>query len=189
MNFTVSDHLFNDFHNGVESALGALMEQLAPKVHWFINNLIKSDQDAEELTQDVFLTTWERRDDIESAQALGGFIFTVAKNRSFDYFKKKTPKRVELNDYIKLDDLLPTTHNEYLAKELELWVLLLIKNLPEQQKKVFELNRIEGYTRDEIAKELKISPKTVSNNLTAALKYLRGCIATIIVMIGINLLI
>ena len=49
--------------------------------------------------------------------------------------------------------------------------------MPEIRKKVFHLNRIEGYSYQEISQQLSISVKSVDNNLSKALKQLRKLVA------------
>jgi RNA polymerase sigma-70 factor (ECF subfamily) len=54
--------------------------------------------------------------------------------------------------------------------------------MPEMRKKVFELNRLQGYSYREIAELLSISEKAVDNHLTKAVKQLKKILPLLVLL-------
>ena len=57
-----------------------------------------------------------------------------------------------------------------------------LATMPEVRKKVFEMNRLQGYSYREIARQLSITVKSVDNNLAKALKFLRKTMMLLTIM-------
>jgi len=91
-------------------------------------------------------------------------------------------KRLNSDKTISYDAELPVKENHSLAiapdeifigKETEILIEILTRKMPPQRRRIFEFNRKEGLTNDEIARRLNISKNTVENHITSALKDLR----------------
>lgn len=63
--------------------------------------------------------------------------------------------------------------DEFVASELDQKIRKAIEDLPEGRRKIFILSRYEGLKYQEIADQLKVSVKTVENQMGEALKFLR----------------
>lgn len=140
----------------------------------FANNLLKSSAEAEEIVQNVFLKVWEKRSQIDIDQPFRPYLFTIALNdirKSFIEKAKHDRFKVELFDFLveqRTEDMEEYNFAEYLRLLDE-----AIEQLPEKRKAIFLLLKKEGLTVNEVASYLKISPKTVENQLTKALKTIR----------------
>src|SRR5690606_28050715 len=66
------------------------------------------------------------------------------------------------------------SHEKLIAKELSDYLDQMLNQLPDRQREVFKLSRFEGFTHQQIAEELKISPNTVKNHMIQALKTIRN---------------
>ena len=125
---------------------------------------------AEDLVQEVFLKAWEKRESIrvDTAQNL---LFTIANHLAINHFNSA---RVRFE--FKMKDQLRITHEspEYVmekdefAKKLE----AAIASLPEKQRIVFLMNRIDELTYREIAQRLELSVKAVEKRMHEALEHL-----------------
>jgi RNA polymerase sigma-70 factor (ECF subfamily) len=75
----------------------------------------------------------------------------------------------------------------YISTDFDLKAHLskVLSTMPEQRKKVFELNRLQGYSYKEIAEILSISVKAVDNNLSRALRQLRRVFISLIYLLWI----
>lgn len=130
---------------------------------------------AEGLVQEVFTSLWQRKDQILLDEAtvenylVRAVRFRIARNFSDE--ARKTKRSDELSIRQKHADN-PTEQQifyNFLKEEIDKLVALL----PERCKIVYELSRNKGLNNKEIAANLLISEKTVENQLTKALKFLR----------------
>jgi len=153
------------------------------KIKFFINGFIKSEETAEELTQEIFLKLWEKRGSIDLNKSFGFFLYTMARNSTFNFLKHKLVHE----SYIaksSFDDSLALSPEELIyAKEIDLLIAMSVKKMPDQRRRIYELSRQEGLSNDEIASKLNISKKTVENQLSIALKELRKVISLFMITI------
>jgi RNA polymerase sigma-70 factor (family 1) len=125
---------------------------------------------AEDLVQEVFLKAWEKRDTIKM-ETVQNLLYTIANHLAINHFKSART-RFEF----KLKDQPHTTREspEYLIEKDEFASKLeeAIGGLPEKQRVVFLMNRIDELTYNEIAERLEISVKAVEKRMHEALEYL-----------------
>ena len=159
---------------GEKDAFQTLFEKYAPKIYTFSLTYLKNRDDTDELVQNVFLKIWEKRSTLDSTQNLKAFIFKIAVNTIYDFIRRKNIERA-FEDYAKLKY---TTNENYtwhtvIFEEMKNNLNKLISQLPEKQKKIFQLSKLEGLTNDEIAHQLNLSKRTVENHLCRALTFLK----------------
>ena len=126
---------------------------------------------AEDLVQEAFLRLWKECSKVPYEKAKS-FLFTVANNLFLDHIKhKKVVARFRLQHEVKLSAETP----QFLLEEQEFKERLeqAIAGLPEKNRIVFLLNRIEKMTYREIAELLEISVKAVEKRMHKALVELR----------------
>lgn len=149
-----------------------------PKMIAFARNYISTNEDVENIVQDVFLVLWEKKDELELSCTLSTYLFTLVKNRCLNFLRHKLIEE-EYNTQMKeevgfklyaLESLEYSYHSE---KELQEIIQRALDRLPERCREVFIKSRIEGLMYKEISDELGISIKTVENHIVAALKKLR----------------
>lgn len=149
------------------------------RVKLFICGIIKSDADAEELAQDVFLKLWTNREAINIEKPLGAYIYTMARNTAFNYLKHKSVEREYLIDYPFFDDVA-TPEDVLFAREISLLIEMTVKEMPIQRRRIYLLSREKGISNVDIAIKLGISKKTVENQLSLALQELRKVISLLL---------
>ena len=155
-------------------AFNSLFHKYSQKIFNFAMKHLEQEEDVKDLVQDVFITIWNRRKDIDEKQSFNGYLFAITMNAIRKYFRKKVKDRnlVEkwLNDTKTYSNITDFTV-EY--KNLKERAEIIINELPPKRKTVFLLSREKGMRTDEIAVQMKISKKTVENHLNLALRYLR----------------
>jgi RNA polymerase sigma-70 factor (ECF subfamily) len=128
---------------------------------------------AEEIMQEVLLRLWQNRESVE-VDNLGGWLYRVASNLAYSYLKREalngrllsSLKKKQANQFSEIDQQMDYKEcNELIHKALS--------QLPDQQRKVYQLSLQEGMSRKKVAELLNISPNTVKNHLTRALQSLR----------------
>ena len=135
---------------------------------------LKSEIEAEGLVQDVFTKVWEKRSSLKAELSFKSYIFTIA----FNYIRKCFLKRSQFREYLQTEkgreeiDLDTTNQIEY--HSLVDYLNTIVNQLPERRREIFIKSKIEDLPIKEIAKQLDISPKTVENQLSAAIKFIKA---------------
>ena len=153
-------------------AFNTLYKEYSGRLYRFAVGYLKSETEAEELVQEVFTIIWEKRADLKEELSFKSFLFTIAFNiirkhfRTKSYFAKYF--KSELNPDLDMQTSQKITYNS-----LHQYITELVNKLPERRREIFVKSRFQGLTIIEIAEEMKISHKTVENQLTDALKFIR----------------
>lgn len=135
----------------------------------YATGILKNNIEAEEVVQQVFVTIWEKRMQIEIALSFKAYLYKAVYNSCLNRLKqlKKMETTIELPE-------LSAESNKLDAKELERQISLSIEKLPEQCRLIFKLSRFEDLKYAEIANHLNLSIKTVENQMGKALRVLRN---------------
>jgi RNA polymerase sigma-70 factor (ECF subfamily) len=155
-------------------AFDALYRKYSKRLYKFGYSILKSQEEAENLIQDVYLNLWENRYKVEKDSSIKSYLFTIAYNSAITIIRKKA-RESEFIEYLKtLQKISEEPVNmafEYneLTNKLE----EIIKALPQRQKEVYLLHRVEGLKYNEIAERLNISMNTIENHMSRALKTIR----------------
>lgn len=159
---------------GSVEAFDRLYLMFRPKVDRVIGSIVgggvSSYQIINDIAQNIFLKVWKSRAQIAATvRDFDAYLFKMTKNEALNFLSRYTMPFVDLQDSITAfaqDDIQLSAE----ARDLQRRVADAVKFLPPQQRRVFELSRINQLSYSEIAQELGISPKTVENHLSRALK-------------------
>lgn len=129
--------------------------------------------EAEEIVQDTMMWLWENRLTLLSEVPLKSLLFVIVKNKSLNRISHNQIKsRIHQEIIAKYEDQF-SDPDLYLENELFQLFSKALKNLPEDYRIAFEMNRMEGMTYNQIAEQLNVSPKTIAYRISQALKILR----------------
>jgi RNA polymerase sigma-70 factor (family 1) len=145
------------------------------RLYHFSLGYLKSRQEAEEVVQDVFMKIWRNRSTLDPALSFNAYLFKIAYRQIIEKFRKISQAQKYLHDIAEetLEFTDETDERTNYQSLLEL-VERLIGKLPDRQKEVLVLRRIEGMPVAEIAEKLGIAPKTVEHHITEALKNIKA---------------
>jgi RNA polymerase sigma factor (sigma-70 family) len=149
----------------------------------FIRRRVPDPRDAEDVLQDVFYELVEANRLLMPIDHIAGWLFRVAQNRITDLFRKKKPHSLhdlaqgDDEELLSLEDLLPSPDagpdaayaSSVLLDELE----DALNELPEEQRRVFVANEIEGRTFREMAAATGVSINTLLARKRYAVQHLR----------------
>jgi RNA polymerase sigma-70 factor (family 1) len=155
-------------------AFDALYGNYSRKLYKFGYSILKSKEDTENLIQDVFLNLWENRHKVEKDASIQSYVFTIAYNSAISILRKKT-KDFQFVEYLKsLQEITEEPVNvEVEYNELTAKLDKIINDLPQRQKEVYLLHKVEGLKYNVIAEQLHISVNTIENHMSRALKTIR----------------
>ncbi len=151
-----------------------LFDTFKGPVHGYIQQVTKDFHIAEELTQELFIRLWKKRDSYHTIENKEQYIFRMAHNACMSWFQKLALD-AKLAKEVKGRMQLENNNVEDHVRLAEAKALLekAILQLSPQRRKVFELSRHQGMKLQEIAEELNLSASTVNHHLVAALAQVR----------------
>jgi len=155
-------------------AFDVLYKKYSKRVYKFGHSILKSQEESENLMQDVFLNLWENRHKVEKDSSIKSYVFTITYNSAISIIRKKA-RESEFVEYLKT---LQEINEDPVNMELEYNELVnkldeIIRELPQRQKEVYLLQKVEGLKYSEIAERLNISVNTIENHMSRALKTIR----------------
>jgi len=167
-------HIISAFKKGDEKATRLLFNSFFRPLCYFNEQILGNQQLAEDIATESFIKLIDRKQDFFGIAPMRSFLFVVSKNACVD-FLRRNKNLVALEDH--LNGVIDSDDNfiereMIIAKVLQI-IYTEIEMLPNQCKHIFTSIFIEGKTTHAIAKELKISPQTVLNQKSKALKLLR----------------
>lgn len=172
MEYTDDILLLKLIKQGDQLAFRYLFYQYVDSLERFSTYYINDKEKAQELVLDVFTYIWEHRETFEIKLTMKAYLFQAVKNRSFTYIRdKKTTVFLEeaYANEVAQEGCLGIELDE-LSRLIEEAVSLL----PPKCCEIFRKSREENLTNKEIAKELKLSEKTVEGQITIALRKIRA---------------
>ncbi|MDB5146472.1 MAG: polymerase sigma-70 factor [Mucilaginibacter sp.] len=134
-----------------------------------------SSDDAKDLVQTVFINLWNCRYSLQPDRYNASYLFRSLKNRIINFHKKDSVRKKGIDNLLYLEDTDQYTHEDNLmAKELSVTIEGEIRELPKKMQEVFILSRKQNLSVNEISETLNITPRTVKNQLSNALRILRA---------------
>ena len=160
-----------------QNGLSILYDRYGKQIYGFAYHTLQNQNDAEEITQDVFLTLWEKSDKWDSAKgSLISWLMRLTRNKSIDRIRKRqrSPQLVD-SDFEETLQYIPSK-GEGVGGEM--WqngqiIHSLLQKLPPEQSKLIELAFYKGMTHSELSESLGIPLGTVKTRLRSGLQKLR----------------
>ncbi|MGO4293322.1 RNA polymerase sigma factor [Chitinophaga sp. RAB17] len=154
-----------------QSAFQALYERYHHALYRQVFQLLRSDTETKDILQDVFITLWEKRVELDGDRSVGGWLFTVTFNRTMNHLKQKLREKNRVLVAAEIHGS-PIDRKEMEAQ----WIVLekAVAQLSPQKKKVFQLCKIEGRTYEETSRLMGISRYTVKEYLGEVMSAIRN---------------
>jgi RNA polymerase sigma factor (sigma-70 family) len=150
----------------------------------FIRRRVPDPSDAEDIVQEVFYKLVEANRLLMPIEHVTGWLFSVARNRTTDLFRKKSPEVFsdaavvdEDGDLLRIEDMLPSPDagpealyfRNVLLEELE----FALAELPDEQREVFVAHELEGRSFKELSAESGVGVNTLLSRKRYAVLHLR----------------
>lgn len=165
-----------------------LFNRLYPRVKLFAMQLLKHEDEAEDVAQNVFAKLWEMPEKW-SEDNLDSYVFVMTRNHVLNvirYRKIHEIGGVECDD--NADATLPAelgADDTLYYEEALLLMRLTLDRMPERRRQIFELSRMQGLSNAEIAEQLQLSVRTVEHQIYLALKELKKTMLLFVLLAGI----
>jgi len=176
------NQLIEQINKGNKQIFNDLFREYYQKLCAFAFKFVKTKDVSEEIVQDIFVHLWENSDTIQIQLSLKSYLYSAVRNKSLNFLKheKFETEFAESTIYEEYYEIDENQENTELIVKLKKAIL----NLPEKCQEIFVLSKNEGLTYDEIADYLKVSQKTVENQMGIAFKKLRADLICFILLVN-----
>lgn len=172
MNSEIHTDLLIRLKEGDEKAFAIIYENYWDKLYYVAFQKLRMESAAEEIVQEVFLTIWEKREEL-MIQSLSAYLATMVRYSVYRYLAREKSRQARETNYISNqvgeESLLNKIADRFVLDK----IFELSNQLPEKCRLVFQYNKIEDLSLKEVAEQLNISQKTAEAHLTKALKVIR----------------
>ncbi|MBZ4190930.1 RNA polymerase sigma-70 factor [Niabella beijingensis] len=145
------------------------------ELYGYACSILRSEVYVEDIVQNIFIRLWQTRDTVRMG-SVRAYLYTAVRNECFNHLKHKNVRVAHAQSVLAAGE--GTTHHfRAEEKELQNKIQELVSRLPEKCAMVFYMCRQLGLSYKEVAEKLEISVKTVENQMTKALKFLRSGLA------------
>jgi RNA polymerase sigma-70 factor, ECF subfamily len=136
--------------------------------------LVREEEVAKDLVQNVFFQLWQNRHKIELGPSTKSYLYKATTHGALNYLERNRRKNYLHQQLTWLTSEATTGGPETLVvQELQNHIQQAIDRLPPKCKVIFLLNRQEGLRYKQIAEQMDLSLKTVENQMGIALEKLR----------------
>jgi RNA polymerase sigma-70 factor (ECF subfamily) len=168
------DAVLNQLANGDQFAIEELYNYYYPRLYNFSKSILKIEDGIDDILQEVFIKIWINRAKITKADSFNSFIYTISKNLLLNELRRKLNMQKFRDKIAKLAiakeySLIELAEYTELKERIE----LAINELPDRQKEIFILSRLNGFSHKEIAAQLAIRTKTVEYHISKASNYIK----------------
>ncbi|MCK9304860.1 MAG: RNA polymerase sigma-70 factor [Bacteroidales bacterium] len=152
-----------------------MYERYWEKLYRYVFNRTNSSDTAFEITQNLFVSLWQRRQEVVFQSSLPGYLYASVRYGIIRHIRDNRLREDYCRDFAAFISCRSENSNEEIINlhQLEDAIELSVKELPERCREIFRMSRYRNMSVKEIAQNLGISHKTVENQLTTALRHIR----------------
>lgn len=143
-------------------------------LHAYACTILREETQAEEIVQQVFFKLWEKREQLDIKQSIQAYLYRSVYNHCLNHIKHlKVRKAHQAHAIYTGSEVEVSASKKVIGKELQVKIADAMEQLPEQCRTIFQMSRFEELKYREIADKLKLSVKTIENQMGKALKIMR----------------
>jgi len=180
--------LVDRFKNGDQSAFDEMVSRYWDRIYAMVNQLLRNQQDAEEVTQDAFIRAHRGLVNFRGDSAFSTWLYQIAtnlaRNRYWYWWRRKRDKSVSFDAPLSSDndttlaEIIPaeleTPEDATVTQELITSIAAGMEKLSAKHREILILRNIKNLSYEEIAAILSISVGTVKSRIARARESLRA---------------
>ncbi|MBL1409012.1 RNA polymerase sigma factor [Sphingobacterium faecale] len=166
-----------------DKAFAEVYDRYFGVIYAFVRKMLQDDDQAEDLTQEIFLSLYENRTS-SGITSLRAYLYQSARYALIDHSRRQQSRytyMAGLKDYIAKGEW--STDELVIQRDLERQIDRGIQNLPEKMRAIFELSRKHYLSNKEIAAALTLSEGTVRQQIHNAIVRLRASISCLVALL------
>lgn len=182
---SLEKEVLSKVREGDERAFEFIFKSYYPALCAYASDLLKLDDEAEEIVQEVLIKFWELREQIEISTSIKAYLYRSVHNQCINFIRHSKVVKSQSDKFseeiIQSFELTLNTDTDfsldyYFYDGLEEDIQNTIHDLPDQCRRVFQLSRFDKLHHEQIAELLNISVNTVKTQISRALEKLRTVI-------------
>ncbi|MEA5129493.1 MAG: RNA polymerase sigma-70 factor [Proteiniphilum sp.] len=169
----INSNILRLLREGDEKAFEQLFHHYYNQIYTFVQTTLFNKTFAEDITQSVFISLWEKRETIDPEANIASLLYIIARNHVYRQteqlllkYKYEQYQQENVQENIDIEEDVNNRFLENILSEL-------IDKLPSKRRRIFLLSREEQLSNKEIASRLDISEKTVETQIRRSLTFLR----------------
>jgi len=167
-------YLLRQISEGSSSCFEKMYKRYFKKCYSIALYFVQSTSSVEDVLSDVFLTLWNKRENLKDVKDWDSYLFITVKNHSLTFLEKNRQDNLSSIEQITIEipgnDLTP--EEKLLKKDMEESMQQAIQQLPEKTKIVYCMAKEEHMSYKQISEALDISERTVNTHMTTAIRRL-----------------
>jgi len=172
--------LWELIRNNHKKAFDEVYQRYWTKLYRAAYNILKDQEASSDIIQEVFSDLWLKRKQ-KTPSCLSSYLYGMVRNQVFNYLRNNAISKTHLERMHHVA-FIEQTEQMVNFNQLQEAYTESVHALPERCREVFQLSRNEHLSIKEIAQRLNISPKTVENQMTKALKHLRVALKEMVLL-------
>ena len=172
MSLKTDQELVQIFQQGSVDGFNELVRRYQERVYWIARRIAASHEDADDITQDVFVRVYEHLHQFRGDSSFYTWVYKIAVNVSLNLVQKKRVKHLLQFDQL-LEETIPddsSADGALLEKEYQVIFDRAVNRLPPKQRAVFMMRYYDGVPYEEMSMILKKSEGGLKANYFHAVK-------------------
>jgi RNA polymerase sigma-70 factor, ECF subfamily len=173
---TADIDLLDALQGGQTQALGMLYDRYSRLVYSLAFKILANSEEAEDVTQDIFLTLWQRNTYNPARGSLSSFLTTMTRSRAIDKLRSRGTRHRFLQKWegmARSETVMTTPLEQISLGERSQITRSALETLPPNERQVLEIAYYEGLSQSEISQRLNIPLGTVKTRSRQGLLKLR----------------
>lgn len=172
---TTDEQLIGQIAGGKRQAFTELYNRYWEDLFVTAAKALRGQKEAADVVQDVFLSLWNRRTELDIQGSLAAYLHTSVRYKCIHYIEKNITRRdylVQLAEVV-VSAASPNAEINLQMKEMQQTIYNAVAKMPPKMKEVYKLSRQEHLSYKEISDDLSISVETVKKHIQHALHLIR----------------
>jgi RNA polymerase sigma-70 factor (ECF subfamily) len=172
---TDDNTLLQGMLDGDKNAFDELYQRYWHLLYTRAMSIVRVDQDAQDVVQDVFMSVWKRKEDLHITTAVSAYLLGAVKLRGLAFLRDNICRRQHLASMASTPQLLHAQEGtiDLESRETERQIAAAVLRMPDRMKVIYRLSRQEALTHRQIAVQLNIEESTVKKQIQYALQRIR----------------
>lgn len=159
---------------GDERAFEQFYKNYGRRIFGNILKMVKDQETAQELLQDVFVKVWENRTTIDMDKSFRSYLFTISRNLVYNYLKR-TLLLKQIEQYLSATrtELYSHIEEDLFHQETEEAFKRAVAGLPVKRQQIYIMCKIEGKSYEEVSGLLNISVSTINDHVVKGSRFVK----------------
>ncbi len=157
-----------------KQAFEIIFNEFKEKLYYYIFGYLHSSEESKEILQNIFISLWENRESLKEEYQLSHYIYKVAVNHIYNYFKHQAVRQRYVDHVVSkqsIEDDYP--QQSLITRDLQNHINKIIDHMPCRQQEIFKMSRRDGLTYEEISVKTGLTVRAVESQIYRALKLIR----------------